>query len=415
MRTLPKIVTIMILLTFVLVACQADPEIIEVTTIVEREVETIVEQTVEVTTVVEREVEVIVEQTVEVEVTTIVEQIVEVEVTPEPAPEEDSGPPPFEPPTDVIVSGLAAPRQMHYTADGSLYISEAGVAGSESVPTGPESATNLGLTSQISRFSADGELETVLPALPSILVFGGARGAQAIYVTDDAYWVGIGEAPPGMTASEFRVVQQIDRNSGRVLTSIDTFAAAIEAGQPDSDRINSDPTDLAVSADGTLYITDAGCNCLWSWTEADGLQAFVLWDAEDNPVPTGTAIGPDGDIYVSTLSGFPFPEGGARIERWSPAGELVQTYGDLTLLTDVLVGADGTIYAVEFAEGFGDTGYIPDSGRVIMVSEDGVTPLLEGLRFPYGLAQAPDGSLVVSIGSAFGSADSGMVIAVPLP
>jgi hypothetical protein len=59
-----------------------------------------------------------------------------------------------------------------------------------------------------------------------------------------------------------------------------------------------------------------------------------------------------------------------------------------------------------------DTGYIPDSGRVLIVAEDGLTPVMEGLRNPYGLAQAPDGSLVVSVVSAFNTAGGGMVIAV---
>ena len=44
-----------------------------------------------------------------------------------------------------------------------------------------------------------------------------------------------------------------------------------------------------------------------------------------------------------------------------------------------------------------------------------IDPLMEGLRTPYGLAQAPDGSLVVSVVSAFDASGSGMVIAVEGP
>ena len=91
---------------------------------------------------------------------------------------------------------------------------------------------------------------------------------------------------------------------------------------------------------------------------------------------------------------------------------MLQTYDGLTMATDVLVTEDGTIYAVEFAAGLGDSGFIPDSGRVVTVSEDGVTPVMEGLRLPYGLAQSPDGSLVVSVITAFDPSGSGMVIAV---
>ena len=132
-------------------------------------------------------------------------------------------------------------------------------------------------------------------------------------------------------------------------------------------------------------------------------------------MPTSIDFGPDGDLYVGFLSGFPFATEGSRIERWSPDGELVEGYEGLTLVTDVLVDDDGVIYAVEHAAGFGDRGFIPDSGRVVTVSPDsGITPLLEGLRTPYGLAQAPDGRLVVSVASA-DATGTGMVIAVEGP
>ena len=288
----------------------------------------------------------------------------------EPEPE---GPPPFEAPTTVVASDLRQPRQLVYASDGTLYIAEAGIGGSSPVVVSPESTINSGLTSQISTIGADGTHTVVLPGLPSTETRpgnAGYRGAQAILVTDDMYWFVVGEGPAGFAPMPlYRTVMAVDRETLRIQHVIDTMAAAIENNQPDPDAINSDPTDLALADDGTLYIADAGCNCLWSWTEADGLQAAVLWDVDDNPVPTSVDIGPDGDVYVGFLSGFPFEVGSARIERWS-GGELAQTYGDLTMVTDVLVADDGTIYAVEFAAGMGDAGFVADSGRVITVGDD---------------------------------------------
>ncbi len=404
-----------VLFSLILTACA--PEEVEVTRVVQEEVEVevtrVVEQTVEmeVTRVVEESVEV--EVPVEVEVTRIVEVAAE---SAEAEAEVPEGPPPFEPPTAVIASGLRSPRQLFYADDGTLYIAEAGTAGDSAVQADPETTVAAGMTGQITAVTADGEQSVVLPALPSVNRGAddtGFRGPQAIYVTDDSYWVGVGEGPGQLFGLSFYyAVYEIDRETWRIKNIIDTAAAATENGQPDPNAINSDPTDLMVSDDGTLYIIDAGCNCLWAWTEDAGLSAFHLWDVDDNPVPTGIDIGPEGDIYVSFLSGFPFPVEGTRIERYSPDGELVQTYAGLTLATDVLVADDGTIYAVEFAAGLGDRGFIPDSGRVVIVSEDGVTPVMEGLRTPYGLAQAPDGSMVVTVVTAFDASGSGMVIAV---
>ena len=133
-----------------------------------------------------------------------------------------------------------------------------------------------------------------------------------------------------------------------------------------------------------------------------------FWGFEDdNPVPTAVDVGPDGDVYVGFLTGFPWPENGARIERWSD-GELVQTYEGLTAITGLLVTDDGTLYASEF--GVFDQGWGP--GRVVMVSDDGITPVLEDLTQPFGLAQAPDGTIAVAVGST--GADDGMIIAIPM-
>jgi hypothetical protein len=404
-----------VLFTLILAACSAQE--VEVTRVVEE----VVEQEVEVTRIVEQEVEVEVPVEVEVEVTRIVEALVE-EATPEPeeaaAEEEEAaeGPPPFDPPTEVIAEGLRSPRQLFYAADGTLFIAEAGTAGDSAVVADPETTISTGLTSQITAVSPDGEQSVVLPALPSTNRGNddtGYRGAQALYVTDDSYWIGVGEGPGSLFGlTLFYNVYEVDRETWRIKNIIDTAQAATEAGQPDGDAINSDPTDITVGADGTVYIADAGCNCLWSWTAEGGLAPFHLWDIDDNPVPTGVSVGPDDSIYVSFLSGFPFEAEGTRIEQYSAGGELLQTYEGLTMATDVLVSADGTIYAVEFAAGLGDSGFIPDSGRVVMVAEDGVTPVMERLRMPYGLAQAPDGSLVVSVVSAFDPSGGGMVIAV---
>jgi hypothetical protein len=378
--------------------------------------------------VIEQEVEVtrLVTQVVEAEVTRVVTQEVEVMVTVEPEAEnqeeeasenpEQPTPEPFMPSTDIIATGLFNPRQMFYAEDGTLYIAEAGKAGDGEVMVDPENVVGAGLTSRITSVSPDGTQSVVVPALPSVQMSPGNtgfRGAQAIYVTENSYWIGIGEGPTALQGlSFFRSVMELDRETWRIGNVIDTATAARLAGQPDPAAVNSDPTDLALAEDGTLFIADAGCNCLWTWTPEGGLDLFTSWAIDDNPVPTGVDFGPDGDIYVSFLTGFPFPVGGSRIERWSPDGSLTQTYTGLTLVTDVLVDDDGNIFAVELAAGLGERGFIPDSGRVVRVSDEGVTPLMEGLRAPYGLAQAPDGGLVVSVVSAFDASGSGMVIAV---
>ncbi|MCS7070750.1 MAG: ScyD/ScyE family protein, partial [Anaerolinea sp.] len=130
-----------------------------------------------------------------------------------------------------------------------------------------------------------------------------------------------------------------------------------------------------------------------------------------NPVPTSIAFDSEGNAYVGFLTGFPFPEGGARIEKWSAAGELIETYSGLTAVVD-LVWHEGEIYAVQFAT-FGDQGWAPDTGSVVRVTSDSVETLMDGLNRPYGLTLTPDAGLAVVVNSAY-MAEAGMGMVIPV-
>lgn len=180
------------------------------------------------------------------------------------------------------------------------------------------------------------------------------------------------------------------------------------ANNPDGNEIDSNPTDVAVTADGNVLYIDAGANSLFQLVDGSP-ELIVSWS--ENSVPDSLAITAEGDIYVGFLSPAPFIPGSAKVEHWS-GGELVNTYEGLTMVVDVFVDADGNVYAVELAQGLGEQGFVPDSGRVVMLGMEGNTAIAEGLNFPYGMAQTPDGELVVAINSAFSVPGSGAIIVV---
>lgn len=67
-----------------------------------------------------------------------------------------------------------------------------------------------------------------------------------------------------------------------------------------------------------------------------------------NPVPTDVEIGPDGNLYVSTLPGFPELPGYARIFKVDPSTGAYSTAAKgLTGATDLAVAHDGTMYVTE--------------------------------------------------------------------
>ncbi len=301
---------------------------------------------------------------------------------------------------DVVADGLLNPRNMSVDADGNIWVAEAGIAG----PQVDANDGAYGMSGRISMISPDGTITPVITGLGSFGE-GGTRGVSAVLATDDSIWVLLGESTDHSIPFSSALVE-VDQETGRVLHFVDLLTLELEEDPDGNPNGESNPTDFAVTEDGTVLIANAGCNCLMSWAPMGDVEVVVAWDhATDNPVPTSVEIGPDGDVYVGFLTGFPFPEAGSRIERWS-GGELVQTYEGLTAITGLLVTDDGTIYATEF--GVFNQGFGP--GRVVMVGEDGtITPVLEGLTAPYGLAQGSDGTLYVSTNTTGGP--DGQIIA----
>lgn len=303
----------------------------------------------------------------------------------------------------VYAEGLTNPRNLSFDSAGMLYVADAGNGGPQMTPDD----TPFGASSSIIMVAPDGKLTTVAHGLISYRE-GNPLGAHAVVATDTSLWVLLGETSD-FTIPFTHALVELDKKTGRVRTFVDLLTAELEKDPDGNPNQQSNPTDFAVAADGTILIANAGCNCLMSWTAKDGVQIAASWPKEtDNPVPTSVEIGPDGDIYVGFLTGFPWPQGAARVERWS-GGQLKTTYKGLTAVTGLLVAKDGTIYAVELGVFEQGKGWGP--GRVVKVAESGVTPVLENLTAPYGLAQAPDGMIVVSTG-AIGGAD-GKILVVP--
>jgi hypothetical protein len=305
---------------------------------------------------------------------------------------------------EAIVDGLSAPRGIFYDTEGNLWIVEAGQGGSLT-GEGSFGPVEVGGSGVLRMLSADGDLSTVVQNLPSQGPAGQARGAQAVMVTDDTIWLLIGEAPHDFPLSHSLIA--VDRATERITTVVDLYSIEVELN-PDGDIISSNPIDFVRTEDGRFYISNAGCNCILTWAEGSEVEVFSSWGMDDNPVPTGMALAPDGSLYIGFLSAWPHEEGSSRIEHWSTDGTLIETFGDLTALADVLVAPDGSVYATSLGV-FGDLGFA--DGKVLRVSADGAEVLLDGLTMPWGLALSPDGSLVVSVDS---TGDNGAILPVPM-
>lgn len=316
---------------------------------------------------------------------------------------------------ETLLEGLESPRGVTVDVDGNIWIAEAGSGGDTIILESDEITITLGLTSQITMLAPDGTTTAVVDNIISLFASseGAGLGAYRIYPTADSLWLVLSDIqPPGVTMPGMFLsdtIIQLNRETLRTETLIDLWAAELENNWDGAEEIYSNVTDMAWSADGTLYIVDTGANTVLTWTKEGGLVKFLSWP--DDPVPTSIEFAPDGTLYVSFLGQGIAPDAG-RIEHWSADGQtLLGTFDGLTAVTDIVLGSDGAVYAAQLFI-FGPQG--PGPGNVVKVDANGVTPVAEGLNAPFGLAWDQDGSLLVTTGSALAGPGAGTLIRIPM-
>ena len=126
------------------------------------------------------------------------------------------------------------------------------------------------------------------------------------------------------------------------------------------------------------------------------------------PVPTSVAVGPDGAIYYSELTGVPFLTGFARIVRIDADGSSRPTHRDSRRSSTWPSPSNGRLYALQHAS-CGPFFACPGS-LVRVEASPPHTVVHGGLSRPAGLTIGPDGAFYVSNNGA--SAGIGEVLRI---
>lgn len=331
----------------------------------------------------------------------------------------------------VVASGLNSPRGVTIDDAGNLYVADSGVGGD--IPFGSgDFAGKAGNTGSIVKIAPDGTKTTVVSGLFSIVSNDGeANGPSGVAYDNGSLWV----------VGSFQTSGEITPTAGLLKADISTgkttFVADLQAyeakNNPDPNLVDSNPYGVAVGKDGMVYVADAGGNDLLKVDPATGnISTVAVFPGvplpnipetanpdrggahEADPVPTGIDVAEDGHIFVGFLTGFPFADGAASIAHVSADGHVSTEVTGLTMVTDVAVGPDDTLYASQFGT-FSLTstppGFQPGSGKIIRNTTNGTTEVIaSGLDAANGIALSPDGSTIYVANNSVGAPGSGQIL-----
>jgi hypothetical protein len=183
--------------------------------------------------------------------------------------------------------------------------------------------------------------------------------------------------------------------------------------------VTKDPTTDAIRT----YVVDAGSNTLSEVMPGgtNRIIAFIPNDPVRDSTPTCVAQGPDGALYVGTLdlvaNLFVFGPGQSHVYRVDPnTSESYLTAAHvwasgLTTVTSCTFDRAGNFWGTEmFQPNAGPPG---DLVRIPFANPAAVQHIGGGsLPVPGGIAQGPDGSMYVTVGSAATAPGSGAVVKV---
>lgn len=337
-------------------------------------------------------------------------------------PVEEGATPDAGPPMDVLATGLADPRFIAIDGD-NVYFTESGTGGDEEISTTSGEVISMsGHTGKLSVLNAaDGSITEIVSDFRSY-TFGdhGEIVGAAGLALDGAggAFVAVGAPGPfvgnmGLTGEE-GVVYKVDLASGDKEVIADLVTWEIEQ-DPDPMAIDSNlyGADLL---DGVLYVADAGGNTIISvdtesgevatFAVTGGLEAPFLpedgnplrnGEMEIDSVPSCVVVGPDGRLYVSYVTGGPFPPGFAPVDAFSADGTEERVVEGLTMVGDLAFDSSGRMYASIISTNFLEQA----PGQVVRVEGDGsLTIVADGLPVPAGIAFDGADNLYVLVFSA---------------
>lgn len=330
----------------------------------------------------------------------------------------------------TVATGFNGPMGVAIEADGTLWVSDSGTGGDETVvfpdpETGQPADMPFGQTARLVRIDPDGT-RTDVAMLPSFVMGTEAIGTGHITLMDGTLYVTSGAWGEGTDAERLPNMASVLRVDDDGVTEVAETWSLERDQNPERAHLETHPYGPKAGPDGRLWLADAAGNTLLSIDPMSGdVELVATFDVlpspvanpargdamETEPVPTNVAFA-GGATYVSLLPGAPFAPGSGKVVRVADDGSVSDYATGFTMLTDLQTGPDGSLYAVSMAQ-TGEQGPTPGSGSVIRVAPGTSSEVvLSGLSFPTALAFAANGDAYVTI-NGVGAPGSGEVVRYP--
>ena len=312
-------------------------------------------------------------------------------------------------PTTPIATGLTNPRAFTWGADGTLYVALAG-SGGNSPATEASPASKIlgpfggGLTGAVAKIE-NGCPVAIATGLPSTHdAHGEVLGAESVAILGEHLYASVdgGGAAHGNPSHPSGIYLVLADGTTKVVADLSAWLRA--------NPVKTAPGDYDPDADGYRIVADEKNGLLWVLepnsqgvltVKPDGTVTRVADLSSAHNVPASIALAPDGSgVYVGMLTAVPFADGSAKVIKVGLDGTTTDVWTNLTTVTGLAVGPDGTLYAAEMSTGnlTKPPFLVPGSGKVVKqtgksTSEDVAT----GLMLPIALGFGPDGGLYASV------------------